>query len=251
MTLNKTIAKFVFYAVTVALLAWSGSLTVTFLSDALPNAFWMVPILGLVVFDGGMIAWLLVFLAHAQGAIQRAVALCLTIFDLIGVGLMVIAEILLDGQQLVSAPAALGQAAIWGIGVWTMVNIAGVIVFHLGDPEARKDMAKQAEKDAIWEGALQDLRKRRIQDQARLADELSAVMFHELVSELRSLPGGTVNLPTNPSSIGGQGSALPDIGGQKPTAAVIASTGSALSSTAIHTQPVAYTNGQGASRPND
>lgn len=184
--LNRTIAKFLFYFVVIVLLTWTGSLTVSFLRHALPNTFWMVPLLGLVVFDLGMIAWLFVFLSHAEGAIQRAVAIILCIFDLLGVGLMVMAEILLDGQQLVEAPDMLATAAVWSIGVWTIVNVAGVVVFHLGDPQARKEMAIQSEKDAIWEGALMELKNLRIGDQSRLANELSAVMFREMLSELRS-----------------------------------------------------------------
>lgn len=184
--LNRTIAKFLFYGVALVLLTWTASLTVSFLSSALPNSFWLVPILGLVVFDVGMIAWLFVFLSHAEGAIQRATALALTIFDMVGVGLMVMAEILLDGQQIVDAPDLLATAAIWGIGIWTIVNVAGLILFHLGDPQARKEMAIQAEKDAIWEGALTDLKNRRIKDQQRLAEELSGVMFREMLAELKT-----------------------------------------------------------------
>lgn len=184
--LKSTTARLVFYAVALTLLAWSASLTYSFISNALPNSFFLVPAMGLVVFDVGMIAWLVVFLSYAQGAIQRTVAICLTVFDLIGVGLMVFAEILLDGQQLAAAPAMLGTLAIWGIGIWTFVNLAGIVAFHLGDPEARKEMAIQSEKDAIWEGALDALKNRRIDDQARLANELSAVMFKQMVSELRA-----------------------------------------------------------------
>lgn len=184
--LNRTIAKFIFYGVALVLLTWTASLTVSFLRSALPNTFWLVPFLGLVVFDGGMIAWLFVFISHAEGAIQRSVALCLTVFDLLGVGLMVMAEILLDGQQLVNAPDLLATAAIWGIGVWTIVNVAGLVLFHLGDPQARKEMAIQSEKDAIWEGALDALKNRRVQDQQRLAGELSDVMFRQMLAELRA-----------------------------------------------------------------
>lgn len=184
--LKRTIAKYLFYAVAVTLLAWTGSLTYSFLSMALPGAFFLVPLLGLVVFDAGMIAWLFVFLSHAEGAIQRATAIVLCLFDFLGVGLMVMAEILLDGQQLVDAPDLLATAAIWGIGIWTVVNVFGVILFHLGDPEARKEMTIQAEKDAIFDGALKKLNNRRMEHESALADELSEAMFTQLLSELRA-----------------------------------------------------------------
>ena len=184
--LNRTIAKFLFYAVTIVLMAWTSSLTYSFLSMALPNTFWLVPVLGLVIFDVGMIAWLFVFLSHAEGAIQRAVAIVLCLFNFIGVGLMTISEILLSGQTLAAAPAMLGTVAIWGVGIWTTVNVLGVIVFHLGDPSARKEMAIQSEKDAIFEGALTALKQRRVDAQQALSRELSGVMFGELLADIRA-----------------------------------------------------------------
>ena len=183
--LNRTIAKFLFYAVAIILLVWTSSLTYSFLSMALPNTFWLVPLLGLVVFDVGMIAWLFVFISHAEGAIQRAVAITLTMFNFVGVGLMVIAEILLDGQQMAEAPALLGSAAIWGIGIWTVVNVLGVLIFHLGDNQARRAMAYQNEKDAIFDAALGDLKTRRIAIQKTMSEEISRAMMNEMMAELR------------------------------------------------------------------
>lgn len=184
--LNRTIAKFLFYAVVIVLLVWTSSLTYSFLSMALPGAFWAVPLLGLVVFDAGMIAWLFVFLSHAEGAIQRAVAIVLCLWNFVGVGLMVMADILLSGQTMAAAPEMLGTVAVWGIGIWTVVNVLGVLVFHLGDGTARKEMAIQSEKDAIFEGALTALKNRRIAAQQGLANEMSATMFAQLLSDIRA-----------------------------------------------------------------
>ncbi len=184
--LNRTIAKYLFYMVAVILFTWTASLTVSFIQSVLPNSFWAVPYLALVVFDGGLIAWMFVFLSHAQGNIQRATALILTIVNLLGVGLMVIAEILLDGQTLTAAPESLGTVAVWAIGIWTIINVAGVVLFHLGDNEARKEMAIQSEKDAIFEGALTALKNRRIAAQQGLANEMSATMFAQLLSDIRA-----------------------------------------------------------------
>lgn len=184
--MNRTIAKGVFYFVATVLLIWTSSLTYSFLSMALPNSFWAVPLLGLVIFDVGMIAWLMVFLGHATGNIQRAVAISLTMINFVGVGLMAIADILLDGQQLVEAPAMLGEVAIWGIGAWTIMNVLGVLVFHLGDPAARKEMAMQSERDAVFEAALKNLSQQRTTIQEQLARELGSAMLDDLVREVRA-----------------------------------------------------------------
>lgn len=183
-SLSKTIARFAFYAVALVLVTWTASLTYTFVAGALPHMPWYVPLLSLVIFDMGMVAWMVVFLHHAEGAGQRAVAILTCALDLLGVGLMVIAEVLLGGQTLAVAPESLGEWAIWGIGIWTVANVIAVVLFHLLSPEARKSIAIQAEKDAVFEAALQGLRKKRVAAGARLADGLSDNMLQELVAEL-------------------------------------------------------------------
>ena len=57
--------------------------------------------------------------------------------DRIGVGLMTIAEIVLGGQTFAEVPAMLGTAAIWAVGIWTFVNVAGIVAFHLSSPDAQ------------------------------------------------------------------------------------------------------------------
>lgn len=215
--ISKTITKFLFYAVAIVLLAWTASLTVAFISTALPNMPWYVPYLALVAFDGGMIAWLFVFLKYAQGTIQRAVALGLTIFDFIGVGLLVIAEILLGGQNLTEAPAALGTWAIWGIGVWTVVNVLGILLFHIGDPEAQVQMSIQNEKDAIFRGALANLGARRVENSKMLADQLGARMYATMLAELFVDRDGD-GIPDLLQSGRGDGQAIPGTAVPQPTA---------------------------------
>ena len=98
--MQKTIAKGLFYAVATILILWTGSLTYAFVATALPQAHWLVPLFALVVFDVGTLAWLKAYLDLAEGSGQRALALIMCIFDFLGVGLMVLAEILLGGQDL-------------------------------------------------------------------------------------------------------------------------------------------------------
>lgn len=184
--LNRTIARYLFYGVVITLFAWTASLTVSFLQSVLPNSFWAVPYLGLVIFDGGLIAWMFVFLSHAEGAIQRSTALILTVFNMLGVGLMVIAEILLDGQSLTAAPESLGTVAVWAVGIWTIANVAGVVLFHLGDNNARREMAMQSERDAVFDAALKNLSQQRASIQEELARQLGTAMLDDLVREVRS-----------------------------------------------------------------
>ena len=183
-SISKTIAKGVFYAVAIVLILWTASLTYSFVSGALPHMAWYVPLLSLVVFDVGMIAWMFVFRFHAKGTAQRATAISLTLLDLIGVGLMVVAEIMLGGQQLAAAPEMLGEWAIWGIGLWTVANTAAVVAFHLLSPDSRKDMALQSASDAIWEKGLEQLRQQSQEQGAVLAGHIANSLMTELKAGL-------------------------------------------------------------------
>lgn len=182
--ITRTLARVTFYTVALVLLAWTASLTYAFVASALPTMPWYVPLLSLIVFDAGMIAWMFVFLNYAEGAVQRSVALIACTVDLIGVGLMVIAEILLGGQSWAVAPEHLAEYAIWGIGVWTVLNVIAVVAFHLASPEAITKQRIQDEKDAIMDAALKDLQSRRIADGGRLAESISATLFRDLQAEL-------------------------------------------------------------------
>ena len=194
--LKRTGSMIVFGLISTVILLWTGYLTTSFLSTVLPAAFWIVPYLGLVVFDGGMIGWMFVYLYLAEGSMQRSIALGLTVFNLIGVGLMTIAEIVMGGQTLAEVPAMLGTVAIWAVGIWTFVNVAGIIAFHLSSPDAKIAAAIQEEKDAVVEEALTDLSNRRQENAKILSGQMGAGMFKTMVSEL---------------SLDSDGDGLPDI----------------------------------------
>ncbi len=209
--LKRTGSMIVFGLISVVILLWTGYLTTSFLSTVLPASFWIVPYLGLVVFDGGMIGWMFVYLYLAEGSMQRTIALYLTVFNLIGVGLMTIAEIVLGGQTLAAVPPMLGTVAIWAVGIWTFTNVAGIIAFHLSSPDARIAAAIQEEKDAVVEEALTDLSNRRQENAKILSGQMGAGMFKTMVSEL-SLDSDGDSLPDvyeRPSKRG-RADSLPD-----------------------------------------
>ena len=192
--MHKSIARGLFYGVATVLILWTASLTYTFVKTALPQVHWVVPLFALVVFDVGMLAWLKVFLDYAQGSGQRAVALIMCLVDFLGVGLMVLSEILLGGQTMVTAPENLGEYAIWGIAIWTVVNVGAIIAFHLLEPGVRRTMALRTEMDLVFDEALKKLPTKRAAISGQLSDQLSDGMLAQLVSELATKPA-TAALP--------------------------------------------------------
>ncbi len=182
--MHKTIARGLFYGVATVLILWTASLTYSFVATALPQTHWLVPLFALVIFDIGMLAWLKVFLDYAQGSGQRALALILSLFDFLGVGLMVLAEILLGGQTMVAPPDNLGEYAVWGIAIWTVVNVGGVLIFHMLQPDARRKMVLQSEMDMVFDEALKKLSTRRVAIGGELSDRLADGMLAQLVAGL-------------------------------------------------------------------
>jgi hypothetical protein len=182
--MHKTIAKGLFYGVATILILWTASLTYSFVATALPRTHWLVPMFALVIFDIGMLAWLKVFLDYAQGSGQRALALILSLFDFLGVGLMVLAEILLGGQTMVAPPENLGEYAIWGIAIWTVINVGGVLIFHMLQPDARRKMVLQSEMDMVFDEALKKLSTRRAAIGGELSDRLADGLLAQLVAGL-------------------------------------------------------------------
>ena len=204
--MHKSIARGLFYGVATVLILWTASLTYSFVRTALPQVHWIVPVFALVVFDIGMLAWLKVFLDYAQGSGQRAVALIMTLVDFLGVGLMVLAEILLGGQTMVAAPANLGEYAIWSIAFWTVMNVGAVVAFHLLHPEARRQMALRAEMDQVFDEALKKLGTKRAQVSGQLSDQLSDDMLMQLVAELAAkreavIPASAPTLAVTPANL--------------------------------------------------
>lgn len=182
--MSKSIAKGAFYAVATILILWTASLTYSFVGAVLPNVHWIVPIFALVVFDAGMLAWLRVYVDHAEGSAQRAIALTTCLFDFAGVGLMALAELFLGGQTLVTPPANLGEYALWSLALWTVANVGAVLAFHLLSPSTRQKTAIQAEKDAVFSAALERLTTKRTAVSGELADTLAETMLGQLVAEL-------------------------------------------------------------------
>lgn len=152
--MKQLFAKAVFYGVAAILVLWTGTLTYGFVSSVLPNMHWLVPLFALVVFDVGMLAWLVVFLDYAEGTPQRTISVALCLFDFAGVSLMVFAEVFMGGQELAEVPAMLGESALWGIAIWTVVNVLGVLGFHLTSPEARKSIKLKSLQDQVFDLAM-------------------------------------------------------------------------------------------------
>lgn len=195
-SLMTVVSKVLFYAIAAGLLVWTASLTMAFVSVALPHLE-IARYFALVVFDVGCVAWLLIFLFAADGLPQRATALILAIFDLAGVGLMVFAEIFTGGQAIANIPANIGVLALWGIGIWTVVNLIGVFAYHFSDPDTMQDIARRNAADKITAKSLKMLDSKMEDIADDVANELADRMKAETLVKLsaNTKPGEVPALP--------------------------------------------------------
>lgn len=183
-----TVTKVLFYLLAAGLLVWTSSMTLAFVGNALPHLT-IARFFALIVFDVGAVAWLLIYLYSAEGTPQRATALILSIFDLLGVGLMVFAELFTGGQTITDIPADLGAVALWSIGIWTLANLLGVFAFHLGDQETMHRIAQRGASDKIKAKALKLLEARTDE----ISDQVAAELARRMVGEtLLSLDAGSM-----------------------------------------------------------
>ena len=181
--LMTTIVKALFYLLAAVLLVWTASMTLAFVGVALPNLP-VAKFFALAIFDAGAVAWLLIFIYAAEGISQRAIALMLAIFDLLGVGLMVMAELLTGGQTIVQVSTELGMVALYGIGIWTFVNLVGVFVYHMSDVETLHRIAQRNAADKITNRSLKMLDARTDEIADEVADQLASRMVGETLLKL-------------------------------------------------------------------
>lgn len=171
------------YVFAIVVILWTASLTLSLVSRLLPGDD-ITPFFALALFDGGALVWLVVFIVKAQGLMQRATALIMTTLDLLGVGFMSFAELYLGGQTFAEVPPELGKLVIWGVGIYTMLNVVAIYAFHITDPAVSQEIEIRTEQDKIQSEAMEQararLQARSISLGNRLADRLERQAMYNL-----------------------------------------------------------------------
>ena len=184
----KTASKILFYALALVVLLWTAGLTLDLAVQLLPGES-LMPFFILALFDGGALAWCLVFLFQAQGLAQRAISLLMMVMDLIGVIGMSIAALFLSGQQLTAIPEGLGTLVVWTVGVWTALNVAAIYAFHIADPEEMQEIRLRTLQDKVTDEAIRQVETDVHLQAQSLAGQIAAGMRADVLARLR-LPAG-------------------------------------------------------------
>lgn len=147
------IAQIAFYVFVVIVGAWTISLTLAEVRAILPGDP-LTPYFALALFDGGAIAWLGAWLKVARGVFQKAIALLLLVLDLGGVVLLSAGRLLGGGQTMTDVPETLGQTVVYGVIIYTALNLIAAYAFHVMDPENIEEIETGILEDTLREEAL-------------------------------------------------------------------------------------------------
>jgi hypothetical protein len=182
----RTIAKIFFGIFVAGLLAWTASLTVAEVKEILPNDP-ITPYFALVLFDGGALTWLGVWIYLARGLYQRAIALMIMIVDLAGVVLLAAGRLLMGGQDITNTPENLGMTIIWSVIGVTLANVTALYVYHLSEPEVLAAIESGILEDTLRQEA-QEQAKDRIRGEAKVLGGLLALRESALLKYRMGLP---------------------------------------------------------------
>lgn len=182
--LLKVIGAILFYVFVLAVAGWTASLTLAEVRVILPNDP-VTPYFALSLFDGGAVVWLLVFIGHAKGLMQRAVAILLLIIDLAGVIVLSAGRLLMGGQALADIPKELGATMVYALIGATLINLIAIYAFHIADPETMQQIELQTLDDTIQAEALTQARANIENEVQQLASILAARATGRLKYQLR------------------------------------------------------------------
>ena len=174
----KKIGSLLVTLLALALLVYSASRSLNFISMTLPKDRSILAWFGLAALDGGLICWLLAYLYGSRGAWQRGIALLMVLVDLAGCVLMFTADSLYETGKVGLTTAFTQEEmmtftlALSGI---IAMNIAATVAHHLTDPDKLKAQSEEEAFHKINELALQKL--------AANADALAAELAPQIAND--------------------------------------------------------------------
>jgi hypothetical protein len=172
-------------ALALALLVYSASRSLDFITLTLPADKQVLAWFGLAALDGGLMAWLLAYMNHAKGGWQRAVSLIMIVLDLLGAFAMFTLDTLYNtGQAGLTAaltPTEIETAVLALSGV-IAANIGATIAYHLLDPERLREQAEEEAFSRVEDATLKHISK----NADGLAAELAPMLALDWIQNTRA-----------------------------------------------------------------
>jgi hypothetical protein len=178
--MKKWIASAVFGLLGLVVIGFSIKLAYDVMTILFPNDP-VLKFMAIALFDGGVIGWLLAYVAKAKGTPQRGISLLMTVLDFIGVAAMAIAGIYLGGQTLADVPTWVGGLVVVATIIATVLNAGAYYFYHASDPDVLEAIQTQELEDTLNEEAL-DQARYQVERKAR---ELGSIIANRVTARMK------------------------------------------------------------------
>jgi hypothetical protein len=174
-------AQLAFYTISIGLLVYAASRSMHFIQASLDEDSQILGLFALLATSGGMLGWLAVFLYHADGLIQKSIALLMVLVDFLGEAALFTMDTLQQAgangvvKELTQSEA---RTVLIGMSILIALNILAGIAYHLGNMEIIRQMAEGAQKDILFFKSLAEIEKN--------TDDLARTMAPSIASEWKS-----------------------------------------------------------------
>ena len=160
-----------------ALLVYSATRSLDFISLTLPADKQVLAYFGLAALDGGLVAWLMSYLNGSRGAWQRAISILMVLVDVVGAIAMFTLDTLYNtgkaGMTKAMTPEQM-TTAVLGLSGIIALNIIATIAHHITDPEKLREQAEEEAFAKVEDAALKQIAKNADTLAAQLAPVMAA-----------------------------------------------------------------------------
>lgn len=160
-----------------ALLVYSATRSVDFISATLPSDRQILAWCGIAALDGGLLAWMAAYSRHARGGWQRAISLIMVCVDVCGAVAMFTADTLYNtGAAGMTAALSATQitSAVLVLSAVIAANIIATIAYHLSDVDSLKQAAEEEAFAKVEDATLKQIASNADALAAQLAPLLAA-----------------------------------------------------------------------------
>lgn len=191
--MNKNSAKDIFKIFAALIFIASATLTFGFFYEHLPSivpdvvdqltAAIIAGVLGTLIFDGGALAWLKVYLDASENNDQRSIALSTSIVDITGSAVASFVQIIFAGTNLV----ALSADTRWAVGLAALVAAAGVLTWNfisIWRFHKNSDVSKESIREAERLARIRQAEERQADYLDSLIEQEVETMLHDQASAL-------------------------------------------------------------------
>ena len=206
--MNKTLGKIFFWLLIGALLFYSASRTVDLIGMTLSEDSQIIKYLALAAFDGGLLVWSYLFLKHAEGQLQRAIALIMTLVSLLAVIVGFVGDTVIQASMnglITQADPALARMIIYVTCGVIAAHIAAGVLYHIADPSNLRAISEETAKDKIAAAAMRQIDQHADSLAEELAPQVAAAWVAQMRGRVQSaLSAGDVFLVDKPEVIDGR-----------------------------------------------